>query len=177
MSRVAKSPVPILDGVVVKLSKHEISAKGKLGENSCNIHEYVDVINEDNILYVKPRLESKESIAQAGTVRANINNLMQGVSKGFEKKLTLVGVGYKAQLQGDTLVLTLGYSHLVHFSVPKNIDVSLPSQTEIIVKGFDKQLVGQVSAEIRSKRPPEPYKGKGVRYSDEVIKIKEGKKK
>ena len=177
MSRVANSPIPILDGVEIKLNKQEITAKGKLGENSCNIHETVDVVNKDNVLYIKPRLESKDSMAQAGTVRANINNLIIGVAQGFEKRLTLVGVGYRVQLQDNMLVLTLGYSHPVNYLVPKNIDISLPSQTEIIVKGFDKQLVGQVSAEIRSKRPPEPYKGKGVRYSDEVIKIKEGKKK
>jgi len=141
------------------------------------VHEQVDVSFEDGIFTVKPREESQESWALAGTTRAVVNNMVTGVSEGFERKLVLNGVGYRAQAQGKTLNLTLGFSHPVAYQLPDGITIETPTQTEIVVKGIDKQLVGQVAANVRAFRPPEPYKGKGVRYADEQVRRKEAKKK
>jgi large subunit ribosomal protein L6 len=181
MSRVAKSPVTVPQGVEVNLVDGSISVKGKMGELSMNIHPLVKTENTDdgitfniNTSDVK---EEKSAWAQAGTARANTANMIQGVSEGWEKKLTLIGVGYRAQAKGKVLDLTLGFSHPVNYDLPEGITVETPSQTEIVVKGIDKQKVGQVAAEIRAFRPPEPYKGKGVRYTDEHVVRKEAKKK
>ena len=181
MSRIAKSPVTVPQGVEVNLVDGSISVKGKMGELSMNIHPLVKTENTDdgitfniNTSDVK---EEKSAWAQAGTARANTANMIQGVSEGWEKKLTLIGVGYRAQAKGKVLDLTLGFSHPVNYDLPEGITVETPSQTEIVVKGIDKQKVGQVAAEIRAFRPPEPYKGKGVRYTDEHVVRKEAKKK
>ena len=181
MSRVAKSPVTVPQGVEVNLVDGSISVKGKMGELSMNIHPLVKTENTDdgitfniNTSDVK---EEKSAWAQAGTARANTANMIQGVTEGWEKKLTLIGVGYRAQAKGKVLDLTLGFSHPVNYDLPEGITVETPSQTEIVVKGIDKQKVGQVAAEIRAFRPPEPYKGKGVRYTDEHVVRKEAKKK
>lgn len=177
MSRVAKAPVALVSGVNVSLSGQNLSVKGAKGNLEMVIHPDIEVVEEDGALKVSPRLDGKEGWAMAGTMRALINNMVTGVSDGFVKKLQLVGVGYRAQAKGSTLSLSLGFSHPVDYPVPKGVTVETPSQTEIIVSGSDKQKVGQVAAEIRSFRPPEPYKGKGVRYADEHIVRKEAKKK
>jgi large subunit ribosomal protein L6 len=181
MSRVAKSPVTVPQGVEVNLVDGSISVKGKMGELSMNIHPLVKTENtEDGITFninTSDVKEEKSAWAQAGTARANTANMIQGVSEGWEKKLTLIGVGYRAQAKGKVLDLTLGFSHPVNYDLPEGITVETPSQTEIVVKGIDKQKVGQVAAEIRAFRPPEPYKGKGVRYTDEHVVRKEAKKK
>jgi large subunit ribosomal protein L6 len=154
-----------------------VSVKGSKGNLEHEVHEQVDVSFEDGIFTVKPREESQESWALAGTTRAVVNNMVTGVSEGFERKLVLNGVGYRAQAQGKTLNLTLGFSHPVAYQLPDGITIETPTQTEIVVKGIDKQLVGQVAANVRAFRPPEPYKGKGVRYADEQVRRKEAKKK
>lgn len=177
MSRVAKNPISIPAGVEINLTGQRLSVKGPKGKLELDVHNNVETVREDNVLTFAPRNKESSSDAMAGTTRALVNNMVAGVSKGFEKKLTLVGVGYRAQAAGKVLNLTLGFSHPVAFAVPEGITVETPSQTEIIVKGVDKQLVGQVAADIRSYRPPEPYKGKGVRYSDEQVVRKEAKKK
>jgi large subunit ribosomal protein L6 len=181
MSRVAKSPVTVPQGVEVNLVDGSISIKGKMGELSMNIHPLVKTENtEDGITFninTSDVKEEKSAWAQAGTARANTANMIQGVTEGWEKKLTLIGVGYRAQARGKVLDLTLGFSHPVNYDLPEGITVETPSQTEIVVKGIDKQKVGQVAAEIRAFRPPEPYKGKGVRYTDEHVVRKEAKKK
>ncbi|WP_263081759.1 50S ribosomal protein L6 [Endozoicomonas sp. Mp262] len=177
MSRVAKSPVAIPGGVEVKLSGQDIAVKGAKGQLELTVHQNVEVSQEDNILTFAPRDGAKHSRALAGTTRALINNMVLGVTKGFEKKLQLVGVGYRAQAKGKTLNLTLGFSHPVNYELPEGVTAETPSQTEILIKGVDKQLVGQVAAEIREFRRPEPYKGKGVRYADEHVRRKEAKKK
>jgi large subunit ribosomal protein L6 len=181
MSRVAKSPVTVPQGVEVNLVDGSISVKGKMGELSMNIHPLVKTENtEDGITFninTSDVKEEKSAWAQAGTARANTANMIQGVTEGWEKKLTLIGVGYRAQAKGKVLDLTLGFSHPVNYDLPEGITVETPSQTEIVVKGIDKQKVGQVAAEIRAFRPPEPYKGKGVRYTDEHVVRKEAKKK
>lgn len=178
MSRVAKNPIAIPTGVDVSINGQEVAVKGSKGNLSQSIHDAVEIVKEDNVLkFVARDNNGNPNWAMAGTMRAIVNNLVTGVSQGFEKKLELVGVGYRAQAKGKTLDLTLGFSHPVKFTVPEGITVETPSQTEILVKGADKQLVGQVSAKIRAYRPPEPYKGKGVRYSDEVVVRKEAKKK
>ncbi len=177
MSRVAKNPVQVPAGVEVKLDGKNLSAKGSKGELSMVIHDMVEIVHEGNELRFKPANDDKAADAMAGTMRALANNLVTGVSQGFEKKLELVGVGYRAQMKGKVLNLTLGFSHPVDFDVPEGITIETPSQTEIVVKGADKQQVGQVAAKIRAYRPPEPYKGKGVRYADEHIVRKEAKKK
>ena len=181
MSRVAKSPVTVPQGVEVNLVDGSISVKGKMGELSMNIHPLVKTENtEDGITFninTSDVKEEKSAWAQAGTARANTANMIQGVAEGWEKKLTLIGVGYRAQAKGKVLDLTLGFSHPVNYDLPEGITVETPSQTEIVVKGIDKQKVGQVAAEIRAFRPPEPYKGKGVRYTDEHVVRKEAKKK
>ena len=178
MSRVAKSPIAIPAGVNVSINNELISVKGPLGTLEFGLAgSRVGVTCENNEIQCKSLDGSKHSRAMSGTVRATINNMVTGVSKGFEKKLTLVGVGYRAQAQGDKLNLTLGFSHPVVYQMPKGVKVETPSQSDIVLKGIDKQQVGQVAAEIRAYREPEPYKGKGVRYADEVVVLKETKKK
>ncbi len=177
MSRIANKPVELPSGVEVSIDGQNMTVKGKNGEMSLQIHDKVEVAQQDNVLNFKGREGVPGSVAMAGTMRSLANNMVVGVSQGFEKKLELVGVGYRAQAQGKTLNLTLGFSHPINYEVPDGITIETPSQTEIIVKGADKQRVGQVSAEIRAYRPPEPYKGKGVRYSDERVIRKEAKKK
>ena len=177
MSRVAKNPVVVPGGVEVALAANEISVKGPLGTLKQALSGDVSVVRDGDSLMCKPVSETINANAMSGTVRALLANMMQGVSKGFERKLTLVGVGYRAQAAGDTLNLTLGYSHPVTYKGPKGVKVETPTQTDIVLKGPDKQQVGQVAAEIRAFREPEPYKGKGVRYADEVVTLKETKKK
>ena len=177
MSRIAKAPVELPGGVEFSQSGNVVTMKGSNGTLSMELNNEVELSREDNVLMVKPRSGSRFSTAIAGTMRALLANMAQGVTKGFELKLELVGVGYRAQAQGNKLNLTLGFSHPVVHEVPEGVTVETPSQTEILVKGADKQRVGQVAAEIRGYRPPEPYKGKGVRYSDERVVIKEAKKK
>ena len=177
MSRVAKAPVELPSGVEFKRDGNVVTLKGSKGALSLELNSEVELTQEDNVLKVAPRSGSRFAIAVAGTMRALLANMAAGVSQGFERKLELVGVGYRAQAQGSKLNLTLGFSHPVEYRVPEGISVETPSQTEIVVKGADKQKVGQVAAEIRGYRPPEPYKGKGVRYSDERVVLKEAKKK
>jgi len=177
MSRIAKAPISIPTGVEVKLVGNTLTVKGRNGLLSHNLHSVVSVNIEDNIINMLWDKDNKVATAQAGTARAVVNNMVTGVSQGFEKKLTLIGVGYRAQAKESTLSLSLGFSHPVEFQVPLGIQVETPTQTEILVKGSDKQLVGEVAAKIRAYRPPEPYKGKGVRYADEHVVRKEAKKK
>jgi len=177
MSRIAKEPVVLPQGVEFSLSGTTVTLKGAKGSLSMELNSEVEVTQEENGITAKARSGSRFSTAIAGTTRALLANMAHGVSEGFEKKLELVGVGYRAQSQGKKLNLTLGFSHPVNFTVPEGITIETPSQTEILVKGTDKQLVGQVAAEIRRFRPPEPYKGKGVRYADERVQLKEAKKK
>lgn len=177
MSRIANAPVSIPSGVEVSLSGQELSIKGSKGNLSLTIHELVEIKQEESELKVVAVNTTNKSHALSGTFRALVNNMVTGVSQGFEKQLELIGVGYRAQAQGRKLNLSLGFSHPVEYQVPEGIDVETPSQTQVVVKGIDKQLVGQVSAEIRAFRPPEPYKGKGVRYANEYVKRKEAKKK
>ncbi len=177
MSRIAKAPVPVPSGVSVEISGQQIWVKGGKGTLEWSVHPLVKVAHEDGELKVSPVTETKEAWAQAGTTRALLNNMVVGCSAGFERKLTLVGVGYRAQAQGNNLNLTLGFSHPVNYPVPEGIAVATPSPTEIVVSGADKQKVGQIASEIRGFRPPEPYKGKGVRYADEQVLRKEAKKK
>ena len=177
MSRIANAPVALPKGVEVTLKGQDVTVKGPKGTMSHSVHRDVSVEQDEGELKFAARSGSKPAIAQAGTARALVNNLVVGVSEGFEKKLSLVGVGYRAQMQGKSLNLALGFSHPVEYPVPEGIEIETPSQTEIVVRGIDKQRVGQVSAEIRRYRPPEPYKGKGVRYSDEHVMRKEAKKK
>lgn len=177
MSRVAKAPVAVPANVTVTLSGQDITVKGPAGELSRTIHSDVVVSQEENTIVTKIANEGKGAWAQAGTARALINNMIIGVSAGFEKKLILNGVGYRAKAAGQNLNLSLGFSHPVDHAIPAGIKVETPSQTEIVLKGADKQLVGQVAANIRAYRKPEPYKGKGIRYSDENVRRKEAKKK
>lgn len=177
MSRIANGPVALPKGVEVTLKGQDVTVKGPKGKMSHSVHRDVSVEQDEGELKFAARSGSKPAIAQAGTARALVNNLVVGVSEGFEKKLSLVGVGYRAQMQGKSLNLSLGFSHPVEYPVPEGIEIETPSQTEIVVRGIDKQRVGQVSAEIRRYRPPEPYKGKGVRYFDEHVVRKEAKKK
>ncbi|MGD2118628.1 MAG: 50S ribosomal protein L6 [Chromatiales bacterium] len=177
MSRVAKAPITVAKGVTVTVKGQHVEVKGSNGTLTLDVHPVVAVKLEDDTITVRPVDEEKTSWAQAGTARAVINNMVTGVSSGFEKKLTLIGVGYRAQAKGKVLDLSLGFSHPVNYPVPEGITIETPSATEVVVKGFDKQKVGQVAAEIRAYRPPEPYKGKGVRYADEYVARKEAKKK
>ena len=177
MSRVAKMPVVLPKAVEITASGQQVTVKGPKGALSHTIHDLVEMVNEDGSLTFRARDESQAANALAGTTRALLNNLVTGVSDGFERKLELVGVGYRAQAKGKVLNLTLGFSHPVDYELPEGVTAETPSQTEILLKGCDKQKVGQVAAEIRAYRPPEPYKGKGVRYSDEVVVRKEAKKK
>lgn len=177
MSRIAKKPVELVAGVEVNINGQTVTAKGKIGNLSIDLHDAVSVKQEDNVLVFSPNDDSKGSMAMAGTMRSLVNNMITGVVEGFTKKLQLVGVGYRAQMQGNVLDLSLGFSHPVKYAIPEGIKIETPSQTEINVTGADKQVVGQVCAEIRAYRPPEPYKGKGVRYTDERVVRKEAKKK
>ncbi len=177
MSRIAKAPVALPAGVEVKISDAQITVKGKQGSLDLNLHSSVEVKQEENVLVFGTRGGDKGALAMAGTFRSLVNNMVTGVSQGFEKKLILQGVGYRAKASGKTLNLSLGFSHPVDYQLPEGITAETPSQTEIVIKGLDKQQVGQVAAEIRGYRPPEPYKGKGVRYADEHVRRKEAKKK
>ncbi|MFK0570038.1 50S ribosomal protein L6 [Endozoicomonas sp.] len=177
MSRVAKSPVAIPAGVEIKHNGQNLVIKGSKGQLELSVHANVEVAQEENVLTFAPRDGAKYSRALAGTTRALVNNMVTGVTAGFEKKLQLVGVGYRAMAKGTTLTLNLGFSHPVEYALPAGVTAETPTQTEILVKGIDKQLVGQVAAEIREFRRPEPYKGKGVRYADERVRRKEAKKK
>ena len=175
MSRVAKNPISIPGGVEVNIVDGLVKVKGPKGELSQIMHPQVELTQADNVINMSAREDNAWAVA--GTMRALINNMVTGVSTGFEKNLTIIGVGYRAAVKGKELDLTLGFSHPVMYPIPEGITIECPSQTEIVVKGVDKQKVGQVAAEIRRYRPPEPYKGKGVRYSDENVVRKEAKKK
>ncbi len=175
MSRIAKAPIQLPKGVEVKLDGRKVSVKGPKGELSLDLHESVGLEQEGETVTMKP--QNEKALGMTGTMRALVNNMVSGVSEGFERRLNLVGVGYRAQAQGTKLNLNLGFSHPVEFEALKGIALETPSQTEIVVKGADKQQVGQVAAQIRAFRSPEPYKGKGIRYSDERISLKEAKKK
>jgi large subunit ribosomal protein L6 len=175
MSRIAKKPINVPAGTDVNIAGQQVNVKGPKGNLSMDLHDTVSIAQDGSVLTLSPAVES--AMAMTGTMRSLVNNMVLGVSEGFEKKLELVGVGYRAQAQGNKLNLSLGFSHPVEYAVPEGVSVETPSQTEILVKGADKQKVGQVSAEIRAYRPPEPYKGKGVRYSDEYVVRKEAKKK
>jgi large subunit ribosomal protein L6 len=177
MSRVAKKPVELPSGVEVSLSDSQVSIKGSKGNLSLDLHADVQVEQTDGALSVKALRDDQSIVAIAGTTRALLANMIQGVTVGFERKLELRGVGYRAAIQGNILNLTLGFSHPVNYKVPEGVTVETPTQTEVLIRGVDKQQVGQVAAEIRSYRPPEPYKGKGVRYADERVLLKEAKKK
>ena len=177
MSRIAKQPVGIVKGVSVELKGRTVSVKGPQGTLSMDLNAEVNVAQEQDAVLVSAASGSRFANAMAGTTRALIQNMVTGVHSGFERKLELVGVGYRAQAQGKKVNLTLGFAHPIVYDVPEGVSVETPSQTEIVVKGIDRQKVGQVAAELRKFRPPEPYKGKGVRYSDERLVLKEAKKK
>lgn len=177
MSRVANNPVALPSGVTLTLDGRSLSVKGGKGTLSLEIHKDVEVSENDNVLSFAARNSSAQAKALAGTTRALVNNMVTGVSAGFERKLELVGVGYRAKATGSTLNLSVGYSNPIDFEVPEGVSVETPTQTEILLKGSDKQLLGQVAADIRAFRPPEPYKGKGIRYANEQIRRKEAKKK
>lgn len=177
MSRIAKIPVQIVKGVSYTLTNDTITVKGPVGEVSMHVLPFVTITEENGALHFSMTVETREANANVGTMRALVNDMVKGCSVGFQKKLQLVGVGYRAQAQGDTLNLSLGFSHPIAHKMPAGVKVETPSQTEIVIKGADKQKVGQTAAEVRAYRAPEPYKGKGVRYVDEVVVIKETKKK
>lgn len=177
MSRIAKAPVAIPAGVDIKISENQISVKGKQGELSLDVHRFVEIKQEDGQLSFAPKGNDKNAMAMTGTFRSLVNNMVTGVSAGFEKKLILQGVGYRAKASGNSINMNLGFSHPVDYNLPQGVKAETPSQTEIVIKGADKQQVGQVAAEIRAYRAPEPYKGKGVRYADEYVRRKEAKKK
>jgi large subunit ribosomal protein L6 len=177
MSRVGKMPIALPSGAEVTITAAQITIKGPLGSLSQPLNGLVKVENNAGTIKFAAANDSREANAMSGTLRALVNNMVSGVTKGFEKKLSLVGVGYKAQAQGDKLNLSLGFSHPVVHQMPKGVKCETPTQTEILIKGIDRQQVGQVAAEVRAYRSPEPYKGKGVRYVDEVVVIKETKKK
>jgi large subunit ribosomal protein L6 len=177
MSRIAKNPIPIPKGVQATLGENEITVKGGKGTLTTRLHPLVEVEVTDGVITIGYDRNDRQKNALAGTTRANIANMVTGVSAGYERKLTMVGVGYRAQAKGQTVSLSLGFSHPVEFTAPPGITIETPSQTEIVIKGCDRQQVGQVAANIRAYRPPEPYKGKGVRYADEQIVKKEAKKK
>ena len=177
MSRVGMVPVEVPNGVDLVIAAGEIKAKGKMGELSMSVADEVEVSREENLVWVKPLNDSKRARTMWGTTRSLLNNIVVGVSEGFSKKLMITGVGYRAQVQGKDLVLQLGHSHEIRYPIPEGIKIDAPTQTEVVLSGANNQVVGQVAAEIRSYRKPEPYKGKGVRYADEIIIRKEGKKK
>ncbi len=177
MSRIADNPIAIPSGTEVVVQGQRVDVKGSKGSIGMDLHESVGLLIEESLVKVSAKSSAREAKTIAGTTRSLVSNMIQGVSEGWAKKLLLQGVGYRAQAQGKKLNLQLGFSHPVEYELPEGIEVQTPSQTEIVVSGVDKQLVGQVSAEIRSFRPPEPYKGKGVRYADEHVRRKEAKKK
>ena len=177
MSRVAKKPVELSKDLSAEVKGQAVTIKGKKGSLTLDVNMQVEVTVDGNLVKVAPRSGGRVANALAGTMRAHIANMVTGVTNGFQKKLELVGVGYRAAVQGQKLNLTLGFSHPVEYAIPKGITIETPSQSEIIIKGMDRRQVGQVAADIRDYRPPEPYKGKGVRYSDERIVLKEAKKK
>lgn len=177
MSRVAKANVTIPAGVDVSMTANSINVKGKNGELSLTLNAQVAISNNEGKLSFAPVNDSRDADALAGTFRQLVNNMVKGVTEGFEKKLSLIGVGYKAAVQGSKLNLAVGYSHPVNFDAPQGITITTPTPTEIVIKGADRQVVGQLAAEIRAVRPPEPYKGKGIRYVGEKVVIKETKKK
>lgn len=177
MSRVGKHPVAIPEGVNATLNGQAVTVKGKLGELSLAIRDDVAIEQKDASLVVTPSTQDRYTLAQWATTRALLASMVKGVSEGFKKEMEIRGVGYKASVQGKDLVMSLGYSHEIRFPIPENITIQTPTATEVVVSGVDKQRVGQVAADIRSFRPPEPYKGKGIRYKGEFIAMKEGKKK
>ena len=176
MSRVAKNPINIPDNVELNIVENLVKVKGSKGELEFNIPSSVSIENNENVLTVKYNEDDQQSVALAGTTRSIVNNMVIGVSVGFEKKLELIGVGYRAKASGKLLELTLGFSHPIKYQLPEEVEVETPSQTEVVLKSHNKQILGQAASEIRAFRPPEPYKGKGVRYSDEQVKRKEAKK-
>jgi len=177
MSRIAKQPIEVPNGVEITLNGRDVTIKGPKGTLEHRLHDDVEVERGDDALHCSARTGAENGVALAGTTRAVVSNMVQGVSQGFERRLQLVGVGYRAQMQGKALNLSLGYSHPITFEAPEGVTLETPSQTEIVVRGADKQKVGQAAANIRGFRPPEPYKGKGVKYDDEQIQRKEAKKK
>ena len=177
MSRIAKKPIEVPSGVEFSVNGREVSVKGPKGTLTVTLHDAVELTQNDKVLTFAPRDSLQSSLAVTGTMRSVVNNLIEGVTNGFEKKMQLVGVGYRAQVQGRQLNLSLGLSHPVNYQLPEGIEIETPAATEIVVRGCDKQAVGQVCAEIRAFRPPEPYKGKGVKYVGEKIVRKEAKKK
>ena len=177
MARIAKTPLKLPQGVEFKQDGNVVTLKGGKGELSLELNSEVILTENEGVLMFAPRSGSRFAVAVTGTMRSILANMVQGVTEGYERKLELVGVGYRAQVQGKTLNLTLGFSHPVVYSAPEGISIETPSQTEVVVRGNDKQRVGQVAAEIRRLRPPEPYKGKGVRYANEHVVLKEAKKK
>lgn len=177
MSRVAKSPVELPAGVEVSFKGQSLTVKGGNGTLELDVHSSVEIAQDDKVLTFSPKSGGKQAIAHAGTTRALVNNMVHGVSKGFERKLLLQGVGYRAKAAGSTLNLSLGFSHPIDYEVPTGVKAETPTQTEIVLTGADKCLLGQVAADIRAFRPPEPYKGKGVRYAEEYVRRKEAKKK
>ncbi|MEE8495540.1 MAG: 50S ribosomal protein L6 [Xanthomonadales bacterium] len=174
MSRIAKAPIELPAGVEVNVQGSQVKVRGPRGSMVLQLHSTISLEQEDKVISVKPVTDS--AMPMAGTFRSLVNNMVIGVTEGFEKKLKLVGIGYRAQMQGNKLTLALGFSHPVEYTAPEGVTIEAPSQTELVIKGCDKQKVGQVAAEIRSFRPPEPYKGKGIRYSDEHVVRKEAKK-
>lgn len=177
MSRVAKAPVALPKGTSVTLNDRQVEVKGKNGNMSLRLHDLVELKQEDDTLLLSPVVDSKEAMMHTGTIRSLLNNMVEGVTNGFEKRLQLIGVGYRAQVAGNKVTLNVGYSHPVEYTLPEGVTAETPSQTEIILKSNDKQQLGQAAAKIRGFRPPEPYKGKGIRYSDEHVVRKEAKKK
>ena len=176
MSRVAKNPINVPDNVELNIVDNIVKVKGSKGELEFNLPSTVSIENKENVLTVKYNEDDQQSVALAGTTRSIVNNMIIGVSEGFEKKLELIGVGYRAKASGKLLELTLGFSHPIKYQLPEQVEVETPSQTEVVLKSHDKQILGQAASEIRAFRPPEPYKGKGVRYADEQVKRKEAKK-
>ena len=176
MSRVAKNPINVPDNVELNIVDNIVKVKGSKGELEFNLPSSVSIENKENLLTVKYNEDDQQSVALAGTTRSIVNNMIIGVSEGFEKKLELIGVGYRAKASGKLLELTLGFSHPFKYQLPEEVEVESPSQTEVVLKSHDKQILGQAASEIRAFRPPEPYKGKGVRYADEQVKRKEAKK-
>jgi len=177
MSRIANAPVDLPSGAQVNIADGLVSVKGSNGSLDLQLHELVNIVNEDNQLKLSAKNDSQQAVAMTGTFRALVNNMVTGVSTGFERKLELIGVGYRAKAQGKTLNLVVGYSHPIDYELPEGITAETPTQTEIVLKGADKQKLGQAAAEIREFRPPEPYKGKGIRYANERVFRKEAKKK
>lgn len=177
MSRVAKSPIQLPTGVEIKVDGSELTVKGSKGSESLTLNALVEVKIEDGVARVLPRTEDRDSWAMAGTFRSLLNGMVVGVTEGFERKLKLIGVGYRVQVQGNKLNLTLGFSHPVVYELPEGVSAVAPTQTDIVLSGTNKQVLGQAAAEVRAFRPPEPYKGKGVRYADEQVRRKEAKKK